>query len=240
MDEGPTPMIRQVRADTADERRNHRFEKRRGEIADIAARLFAERGYHGTSMQDLTDAIGLQRGAMYHYISAKKDLLYLIHDRFIQPLLAEVAEIERQNEPPDVALRNVALALVRTIFEQRDQVTVFLHEWRAIRDDEGWNDVRRARREFEAMVERTLQRGVDEGVFRIPELRLGTLGFLGMINWSYTWVNPTLAWDATQVADAFCDMFLHGVHPSVSPADEAGTPTRAPSVPRRPTRTDQR
>ena len=64
-----------------------RYEARREEIIDIAARVFAERGYHATSIDHLVQATGLQRGGLYHYIGSKEELLFQIHERFIAPLL---------------------------------------------------------------------------------------------------------------------------------------------------------
>src|SRR3954468_21826676 len=111
-----------------------RYLERKAEIADVAAKLFAERGYHATSIQDLSEATGLQRGALYHYIEKKRDLLYSIHERFIDPLLAEARAIEAKDEPPDMAIRALAHALMHTIDTYHDQVTVFLHEWNVIAD----------------------------------------------------------------------------------------------------------
>lgn len=214
-----------ARAESPRRRNSDRYEQRRTEIVDIASHLFAEQGYHATSMQDLTDAVGLQRGALYHYIAAKKDLLYLIHDRFIHPLLEEFHAIEQREESPEVALRAIAHALMRTIHGKRDQVTVFLAEWRVIRGDEAWTDVRASRREVESVVERLFRRGVDEGVFALSNVRVATLGFLGMINWGYTWVDPDGAWSAEFLADQFCDIYLYGVVAGVRP-QAAPPPTR--------------
>lgn len=209
--EGERTMPRRTTEEISRQPHTGRYDERRGEIADIASRLFAERGYHATSMQDLTDAIGLQRGALYHYINAKKDLLYLIHDRLIQPLNERLRDIDSREEPPEVALREIAHALMQTIHDQRDQVTVFLHEWKAIRGDEGWASVRDSRREFETMVERALERGVEEGVFSLDNVRIATLGFLGMMNYAYTWIEPDGEWDADYIADQFADMYLNGI-----------------------------
>jgi AcrR family transcriptional regulator len=189
------------------------YEARRQEIVDIAARLFADRGYHATSLDDLSAATGLQRGGLYHYIGSKERLLFMIHERFIEPLLAEAHAIEDRGDPPDVTLENLAGALMRDIATYRDQVTVFLHEWRTIhpKDRERAQAVMQARREFEAVIDRTLRRGGAQGVFDIPESRLATLGFLGMINYSYQWYRRDAAWSADDVARAFCSFFLDGI-----------------------------
>jgi TetR/AcrR family transcriptional regulator, cholesterol catabolism regulator len=190
-----------------------RDEARRQEVVDTAARLFAEHGYHATSLDELSAATGLQRGGLYHYIGSKENLLFMIHERFIEPLLEAAHAIEDQGDPPDVTLQKLAGALMSDIATYRDQVTVFLHEWRTIRpkDSDRARAVMDARREFEAVIGRTLRRGVAQGFFDITESRLATLGFLGMINYSYQWYRPGAEWSADDVAEAFCSFFLDGV-----------------------------
>jgi len=188
-----------------------RHEQRKSEIADIAAALFAANGYHATSIQDLSDATGLQRGALYHYIDSKKDLLYRIHERFIDPLLAQAREIDARDVPADEAIRSLAHVLLETIHTYRDQVTVFLHEWKTITDDDSWATVRASRREFENIFERVLRRGVKEGLFEISDVRLATLGFVGMINYSHYWLNPEGRLRPDTIADRFVDYFLFGI-----------------------------
>jgi AcrR family transcriptional regulator len=190
---------------------NGRFEERRGELVATAAKLFAERGYHATSMADLTEAAGLQRGGVYHYIDTKSDLLFLIHEEVIKPLAEELREIEKRKEPPAEALRALAQAFVGSIAGRNEEVRVFLHEWKAIQDRPEWKQVRAGRRELERIVERVLQSGVDEGVFDISDVRLCGLGFLNMMNHSYTWFDPGGRWTASRIADAFCDIFLGGI-----------------------------
>ena len=189
-----------------------RFEQRRGELASTAAKLFAERGYHATSMADLTEAAGLKRGGIYHYIDAKSDLLFLIHDDVITPLANEIRAIEQRKDPPQVTLRELARAFLDSISSRNEEVRVFLHEFRAIRDRPEWEErVRSGRREIERVVERVLRRGVDEGVFEVKDVRLTALAFLNMMNHSYTWFDPAGRWSASHIADAFCDIFLAGV-----------------------------
>lgn len=194
-------------------KRRPKFEARRQEIVDIAARIFAERGYDATSLDDLCEATGLQRGGLYHYIGSKEDLLFRIHERFIAPLLEEARRIEAQGDDPVSTLRALAHALMSDIAEYRDQVTVFLHESRTVsrRKDERSAAVMAARREFEDVIDRTLQRGVADGLFNIAHPRLALLGFLGMFNYSYQWYRPGHSVSPDEVADAFVGVFLDGI-----------------------------
>jgi AcrR family transcriptional regulator len=192
-------------------RSKERWEERRREVLDIAAQLFAERGYHATSIQDLVDATGLKRGGLYHYINGKADLLIQIHQRVIDPLLADARRIAAEEGPADVILRALAVALINDIANYHDEVIVFLNEWRIIGDDPEWTTVREARKEFEGVIESVLQAGMDEGIFRISDRRLAVLGFLGMFNYTYQWYQPGGRVSPQHVADYFCDIYLDGV-----------------------------
>lgn len=188
-----------------------RYEKRRQEVVDKAAKVFAERGFHATTVDDLVEATGLQRGGLYHYMDSKMELLIAIHERFIDPLLADAREIASRDEPADVVLRALALALMGDIASYRDQVTVFLHEWRIIESDPAWKAVRKARKEFEQIITDILERGRDAGIFAFTDSRLTLLAFLGMINYTYQWYDPVGRTEPDRVANYFTDIFLGGI-----------------------------
>jgi AcrR family transcriptional regulator len=190
---------------------SERWEKRRDEVVDVAARLFAERGYHPTTIDDLVEATGLTRGGLYHYISGKQDLLSQIHRRFIDPLLEQAERIAANGDPPEETLRLLGEALMSDIATYTDQVTVFLHEWRIIQEDPAWADIRRSRKRFEGVIEQVLRRGIREGVFEVADVRLTVLAFLGMFNYSYQWYSSSGRVSSTRLAKMFADIFLDGI-----------------------------
>jgi AcrR family transcriptional regulator len=192
-------------------RTQERRAKRHGELVDIAARVFATNGYHGTSISDLVEATNIQRGGLYHYIGGKKDLLISIHERFIEPLLGDTRTILSADDPADVKLRRLAHTLMRTIDVYRDQVTVFLHEWRVLIDDPAWERIRAGRVEFEKAVGAILEEGRRDGLFAYNDTSLTVLAFLGMINYSYHWFKHDGRVSSDAIADTFCDIFLRGV-----------------------------
>jgi AcrR family transcriptional regulator len=188
-----------------------RYDTRRQELVDIAARLYAANGYHATSVDDLVEASGLQRGGLYHYIEGKQDLLVAIHDRFIEPLLERARPVVASDDPADEKLGQLARALMYVISTYQDHVTVFLNDWRAIKTGPEWQRIHDARREFESIVESVLEEGRVKGRFAIRDTRVATRAFLGMVNYTYQWYVPggTLAPDA--LADELASFFLTGV-----------------------------
>jgi len=193
------------------ERSKERYERRLTQVVDTAASVFAARGYHATTIDHLVEATGLQRGGLYHYIGGKLDLLIAIHERFIEPLLEDARAITARDEAPDVQLRALAHALMGDITGYRDQVTVFLHEWRALEADPAWKGIKRSRREFEDIVTGVLVRGRDEGRFRFNDERLTLMAFLGIFNYSYQWYDAKKDATPDQIADEFTDIFISGI-----------------------------
>jgi AcrR family transcriptional regulator len=192
-------------------RSRQRYEERRDQIVDAAATVFAQRGYHATSIDDLVEAIGLKRGGLYHYVDSKRDLLLLIHERFIAPLLANAEEVLQRGLAPDETLRLLGRVLMNDIANYHDQVTVFLHEWRVIEKDPEWVEIRAARRRFEDLVGDVLAQGEQDGLFRFADRRIAVLGFLGMINYSYQWFRPGGRISPDAIADQLMSTYLDGI-----------------------------
>ncbi len=203
-------------------RLRERFDERRDEVIDAAARVFAERGYDATTVDDLVEATGLPRGSLYHYTSGKEDLLIQLHRRFIRPLLEKAREIDGQDLTPEATLRALAHALLRNIAEYREEVTVFFHEWRMIEGHPSWHEIREERREFEAIIDRALERGMKEKRFVDQDRRIALLGFLGMINYAPQWYEPEGRRSAADIAEQLSNTYLGGLaHPLVRDGDAA-------------------
>src|SRR5277367_3461373 len=102
-----------------------RYDRRRQDVVEAAARVFAAQGFHATSIQDLTQATGITAGGLYHYIGSKDELLVAICDLLIEPLLAEAQEIVGSDDPPEVQLRRIVRAWVAHVERNRDHMLVF-------------------------------------------------------------------------------------------------------------------
>jgi TetR/AcrR family transcriptional regulator, cholesterol catabolism regulator len=190
--------------------KSEHYEQRRIEIIDEAARLFSEKGYANTGVAELCDTVGLGKGALYYYIGSKEQLLVWIHDRVMDEVLASSAEVLAQGLPPAEQLRALGTRLIDTIVSFPDHVWVFLHEWRAL-GGENVQHFRARRREYEHVIEQTLRDGVDAGAFRIDDVRVAVLAWLGMHNYVYQWFRQPGRVDPHTLADQFADLFLGGI-----------------------------
>jgi AcrR family transcriptional regulator len=185
-----------------------RYDARRREVVATAARLFAERGYDGTSMSELTEATGLAAGGLYHYIEGKDDLLIAICDELLEPLLAQAREIVGEGAEPVTQLRRLVGAWVAHVVEHRDHMLVFTQERQAIEGEPRWRRVRSQRKAFEKILDEVLARGEADGSMTFADRRLSLLALLGMVNYTPQWVRPAGRLSAQEIASGYCAVVL--------------------------------
>jgi AcrR family transcriptional regulator len=195
-----------------DDPSNHGRRRRpdqRERLLQTAARLFAEKGYHGTGVAELGRAVDLGRGGLYHHMGSKEDLLVEISVRHVREMV-EVGEaiLAGDQAPPD-KLRALSRRLMRTIAENLAEVTVFFHEVNNL-TGEARAEVLERRERFEAIWRAVIDDGVARGYFRTGG-GLVTKGLLGMHNYSYVWIDPDGRLKPEEIADVFCDLVLRGL-----------------------------
>jgi AcrR family transcriptional regulator len=188
---------------------------RRAELTRQAARLFAERGYHGTSIGDLAKAMGVQKGSLYAHITSKQDLLYETMREGSQAFHAALDEI-----PDDVKVtERIRLALrahLRVVAEQLDVATVFIREWRYL-EGERAAEFLAERRRYEDRFRALFREGRELGALRTDlDDQAAVLLVLSAANWAYTWL-PADA-DTDELADRFFATLVDGIRGYSTPA----------------------
>jgi AcrR family transcriptional regulator len=171
------------------------------EILEHATRLFAERGYDGTTLQDIAEAIGISRPGLYNYINSKEQLLAELvrdvsentaHTVHAVRLRADLSSVEK--------LRAVVrtLALQRAGAPERFRV---LDRAEAALPEEVASLHLKARREVLAEVRTIIEEGISRGEFRPRDERLAALSVIGMCNWVAWWFHPGPSHPAEPMAD---------------------------------------
>jgi AcrR family transcriptional regulator len=191
-------------------RRSPNWQARRNAIVDTSARVFARGGYHATGIAELCIANDLGKGALYHYIGSKEELLAAIHDRVMDEVLASADRVAAAGGSPTAQLTMLGDQLLDVIARYPDHVWVFLHEFPALTGERA-EQFRRRRRTFESAVETILSAGITTGEFRDVEPRLTAMAWLGMHNYTYLWLKPDGALTAHDVAKRFADIFIGGI-----------------------------
>src|SRR6266508_2504578 len=137
---------------------------RRSELTREAAKRFAQKGYHGTSIGDIADALGVQKGSLYSHIASKEDLLYETMREGATAFHSALDAI-----PDDLpATEKIRLALrghLRVVAEQLDVATVFVREWRYL-EGERRDEILAERRRYEERVRALFKEGRELGELR--------------------------------------------------------------------------
>ena len=181
---------------------------RRDELAATAARLFAERGFHGTSMGDLAAAMGVQKASLYSLTASKQDLLYRAMRSGADAFHAGLDGIP-ENLPAVERIRLALRSHLRVVSEQLDVATVFTREWRYLEGVQR-EEIVGERRRYEERLRALFREGVESGELR-SDLDVGAAALLVLsaANWAYTWLTPGR--DTDELADRFTAILVDGV-----------------------------
>lgn len=157
-------------------------------VLRIAVDLFNERGYDGTSMEDLARKLGITKSAIYHHVPSKRELLRLAVDRALDGLFAVVEQAEQADGRAIERLELLVRGSVRVLHDRLPFVTLLLRV-------RGNTDVERAalerRREFDRIVAELVAKAENEGDIR-PDVDPATTARLlfGMVNSLIEWYRP--------------------------------------------------
>jgi AcrR family transcriptional regulator len=185
---------------------------RETELVAAATSLFRRRGFHATSMQDLAEALGMNRGSLYHYISSKDDLLWTILDGAFDQLDRRVRPQLDSDQPPIERLARAIHEHLSVAAEHADELSLIQIELRSLSPDR--RDQMIARRDaYEARWRRAIADGIATGDLRPFDVRLAGIGILSVCNWFTQWFHPDGELSVDEIADAFVGLFLGGLAP---------------------------
>ena len=186
---------------------------RRSELTRQAARLFAEKGYHGTSMAT-SPRDGRAEGLALPHVRSKADLLW---DRTRRRSRVPCALDGIDERLPAIEKLRLALrAHLRVVSEQLDIATVFVREWRYL-EGERRDEFIAERRRYEERIRTLFREGVEQSELRTDlDVSVAALVFLSAANWAYTWLQPGR--DTDDLADRFFELLVDGMRGYATPA----------------------
>jgi AcrR family transcriptional regulator len=188
---------------------------RRSELTREAARLFARKGYHGTSIGDLADALGVQKGSLYAHIASKEDLLYETMREGAAAFHGALDAIPDEL-PATEKIRLALRAHLRVVSEQLDVATVFVQEWRYL-EGARRDEIVSERRRYEERIRELLREGRELSELRADlDEGAAALLLLSAANWAYTWLQPGR--DTDELADCFFALLVDGMRGYSTPA----------------------
>ena len=190
---------------------SRRYEARRREITDAAAKLFAERGYEATTFNDIADAVGLLKGSLYYYAPSKEDLLYsVIHE--VHQSGRELVDRNTEEGLDTISqLRNVVGDAVRFLIESREKNVIAMRDFRAL-SEESQRELGDERVVFWKYLRRLISTGQSEGTIRADvDVLVVATAILGAINYLPAWYERGRPPSVARMVQGYRDFLIEGL-----------------------------
>ncbi len=189
----------------------------REDVMDAAVRLFAERGYHGTSMRDLGRALGLQGSSLYSHIESKESLFISVVERGAELFEAAADRAMSIAEAPLPRLRALIRGHIDVILDHVDESRTFLNEARVL-GGEDRTAVLEHRDRYERQFRQTLAAAIESGdVAPGTDVRIATIFILSLLNAVDRWYDPRGRLDREELGEAMVCFILDGIGRSPGP-----------------------
>ena len=186
-------------------------EPRRDQILKTATRIFCEKTYHGTTLQDIATAVGMRKGSLYYYITSKEKLLANIILDALQALNEDLLQVENADLTPVERLRQIVREHVKFNAEYREAGTLFLTERNAISSLDEMGKMMQIFERRDKLIAKALTEAIDAGVYQPVDIRITSLAIVGMCNSVLFWYRPSGRLSHDEIADAFFDLLHQGL-----------------------------
>jgi AcrR family transcriptional regulator len=182
----------------------------REDILEAAAQVFRQKGFHGASMNDIAEAVSLQKASLYHHVTSKQEILLELLDRALELLLERISAIAVQSIPADEKLHRMIREYLQILVENIDLAAVLLFEHRALERRQHARHIPN-RDKFESLWKDVISEGVSKKRFKCDNPSLATRALFGIMNWTITWYRPNGELSIEQIADQYSGLLLNGL-----------------------------
>jgi AcrR family transcriptional regulator len=174
------------------------------QIYDQAALLFAERGFAATTPQDIAEAVGISRQALYYYVKSKDEILARLVSDVSVPIVEQGRAIAAGPGDPCTRLRELVRHAVVDRAANRTRFLLLERSESALPADvaEGFLQSRRAALAFWREL---IEEGIAQGYFRAVDARVAALSMIGMCNWVAWWFDPEKGHHVESIAAQIAD-----------------------------------
>jgi TetR/AcrR family transcriptional regulator, cholesterol catabolism regulator len=187
-------------------RNSHR---RLAEVVDAAAHVFARRGYHGASTQDIADVLGIRQASLYYYFDSKEAALEAVCVSGVEDYALRAQKILAGGESASEKIRQVVSQHLAPLSERLDYTLVFLRERRFL-PRPARSRIRAVERRYERIIQRIIERGIVSGELRADlDARLATLALLGLGNSAALWIGREPGATVERVTEHYVQLLLH-------------------------------
>jgi AcrR family transcriptional regulator len=186
-----------------------RFDRRLAGILVHATNVFCDKGYAAASMRDLSRATGVSLSGLYYYFESKEELLYLIQKHTFSTIVDRLRQRLDEVADPADRIRMFILNHLEYFLANQKAMKVLSHEDDVLKNGCGAEIAALKREYYRICVD--LMDGYKRARGLEFSSRTAVLSLFGMMNWIYTWYNPRVDADATELAREMGDIFLQGI-----------------------------
>ncbi len=201
-----------------------RFDRRLAEILDYATEVFAEKGYEGASMRDLSRLSGISLAGLYYYFESKEKLLYFIQQHTFSTIIDRLRERLATSDDPETRIRIFVQNHVDYSVAKQKAMKVLSHEDDVLKNGYGAELATIKREYYRICVGLVEDLAKAEGLISSAggaiNARTAVMSLFGMMNWIYTWYRPRVDPEADVLAREMSDIFLSGIRAGRTASDE--------------------
>ncbi len=185
-------------------------QRRTEQIVSSSAQLIQEQGFHGTTLDEVAEQLDVTKAALYYYVDDKQDLLFRIHLRALELILASVETIVQSEQPPDAKVRALIDNQVRMITSRPELFTVYFNE-KAHLSLEHKEVVTRLERQIVQRMAQVLRDGIAIGAFQEMDPTVAAFALLGASSWVYRWYRPDGKLTVAEISTLLQKVILSGL-----------------------------
>jgi TetR/AcrR family transcriptional regulator, cholesterol catabolism regulator len=185
---------------------------RHAEVIRAASRIFFEKGYRATTIQDIGNAMNFTSAALYYYIGSKQQILVEIVLEPNRRLVACAERISRLDIPAAEQLRKMIIEHVGLMLQEREMFGVMFRE-RIELDQDHQTILRELEERYFTLVRDVIARGVQANQLVVADVSVATLALIGMINWTTRWYRKDGHLSPQQIAESYFDYIYLGFAP---------------------------
>jgi AcrR family transcriptional regulator len=158
-------------------------------ILEEAVKLFYERGFSGTTLDDIAGKLGVTKPFIYTHFRSKVELLEAICRPTIEMSLEAIASAAEREGPASERLFRGVVAFSKVVLQRQANIAVYFREEKNL-SEAGLEDINALRKRFDRVLSELLEEGAKADEFRIADIRVAALAIGGMVSWAYTWYQP--------------------------------------------------
>lgn len=178
-------------------------------VLKTAAAIFAEKGYHSTSIRDISRATKMSLSGLYYYFGSKEELLFLIQDYCFSTVIDDCRRLLEGVPDPLLRLKLLIENHLNYFVQNMNEMKVLSHEANAISGDL-FKKVNNKKRQYVDLTMKLLEEIAREHRIGDIDIRVATFSLFGMMNWIYNWYSPRKDVDVTGLSQNITRLFLSG------------------------------